>query len=386
MTAPVAGRVLLVEDEAAPREMLTEVLIDAGHEVKACANGHAALLALRDGSFDLVLSDIGMPDMGGLDLLRAIRGLDQDLPVVLLTGGPTLESTVEAIELGVLQYLIKPVSGDRLREVVARAVSLGTLARLKREALLTTGSDRQIGERVQLESSFQRGLEGIWMAYQPIVRAVDGQLHGYEALLRTSEPVFPNPGALLAAGEELGRLAGLGAAVRGAVAGLLGSGALPGGVFVNLHPLDLVDDQLLSPAAPLTAFASRVVLEITERASLHGMADIAERIRRLRELGYRIAIDDLGAGYSGLNSLAALAPDLVKFDMALIRGLDHNVVKRKLVVSMAAVCRDLGITVVAEGIETEGERNAAAEAGCDLLQGYLLGRPARLEPSPEGRA
>jgi EAL domain-containing protein (putative c-di-GMP-specific phosphodiesterase class I) len=230
-----------------------------------------------------------------------------------------------------------------------------------------------------LEASFQRGLDGIWMAYQPIVRASDGGLHGYEALLRTAEPVFPNPMALLAAAEKLGRLAGLGAAVRGAVAGLLESGAYPGGVFVNLHPLDLADDELLDPSAPLTKFASRVVLEITERASLRGIADVADRVGRLRRLGYRIAIDDLGAGYAGLTSLATLAPDIVKFDMALIRGLDQDVVRRKLVASMAAVCRDLGISVVAEGIETEGERAAAIDAGCDLLQGYLLGRPARMD-------
>jgi EAL domain-containing protein (putative c-di-GMP-specific phosphodiesterase class I) len=120
------------------------------------------------------------------------------------------------------------------------------------------------------------------------------------------------------------------------------------------------------------------VLEITERASLDCVADVSERIQALRRMGYRIAVDDLGAGYAGLTSLAALSPDIVKIDMALIRDLDHDDVKRKLVRSIAGVCRELDIRVVAEGIERPGERDAAAASGCDLLQGYLLGRPAPL--------
>ena len=119
------------------------------------------------------------------------------------------------------------------------------------------------------------------------------------------------------------------------------------------------------------------MLEITERASLDSVADAQARVRSLRALGYRIALDDLGAGYAGLTSFAALAPDVVKLDMALVRGLDRDLVKQKLVGSMVGLCRELGILVVAEGIETEGERDAATAAGCGLLQGFLMGRPSR---------
>ena len=119
-------------------------------------------------------------------------------------------------------------------------------------------------------------------------------------------------------------------------------------------------------------------LEVTERASLDDVSNLADRVGALRKLGYRIALDDLGAGYAGLNSLTSLTPDVVKFDMALIRGLDRDPVKRKLVTSMANVCHELGIKVVAEGIETQEERVASIEAGCDLLQGFLIGRPTSL--------
>jgi EAL domain-containing protein (putative c-di-GMP-specific phosphodiesterase class I) len=190
--------------------------------------------------------------------------------------------------------------------------------------------------------------------------------------------LFPHPGAFLGAAERLRRLPDLGRAIRGAVAALLASPALTGSVFVNVHPMDLADDSLLDSGSPLAQFASRVVLEVTERASLDSVPDVRDRILALRRLGYRIAIDDLGAGYAGLNNFARLTPDVVKLDMSLIRGLDTEPIKRKLVGSMASLCREMGMLVVAEGVETEAEREAVTDAGCDLLQGFLIGRPARI--------
>jgi EAL domain-containing protein (putative c-di-GMP-specific phosphodiesterase class I) len=118
-----------------------------------------------------------------------------------------------------------------------------------------------------------------------------------------------------------------------------------------------------------------VILEVTERASLEGIDDLPRRIKTLRSLGYRVAIDDLGAGYAGLTSFAVLEPDVVKLDMALVRGADQEPIKRKLIHSITTLCKELKILVVAEGVETEAERRTMAELGCDLLQGFLLGRP-----------
>ena len=84
------------------------------------------------------------------------------------------------------------------------------------------------------------------------------------------------------------------------------------------------DHELFSPAAPLSRIASRVVLEITERASLDELGDVAPRLAQLRGLGFRIAIDDLGAGYAGLTSFAQLEPEVVKVDMSLVRGIDSS--------------------------------------------------------------
>jgi EAL domain-containing protein (putative c-di-GMP-specific phosphodiesterase class I) len=126
----------------------------------------------------------------------------------------------------------------------------------------------------------------------------------------------------------------------------------------------------------LAMAASRIVLEITERAHLDSVPDVETRINRLRAMGFRIAIDDIGAGYSGLNSFTMLRPDLVKLDMALVRDIDKDPVKRRLAGLLLQLCNDLGIAVVGEGVETPAERQTLLDLGCDLLQGYLFGRPA----------
>ena len=109
-------------------------------------------------------------------------------------------------------------------------------------------------------------------------------------------------------------------------------------LFLNLHAADLNDAKLASPDAPLCQIADRVVLEITERASLDQVKDSRARIAALRSLGFRIAIDDLGAGYAGLTSFAAMEPQFVKLDGSLVRDVDHNPTKQRLIRSITSVC------------------------------------------------
>jgi EAL domain-containing protein (putative c-di-GMP-specific phosphodiesterase class I) len=151
-------------------------------------------------------------------------------------------------------------------------------------------------------------------------------------------------------------------------------------VFVNLHPIDLNDPELYQEG-PLTRMASRVVLEITERASLESVPSLSQRLLELRSLGFRLAVDDLGAGYAGLTSMTHIEPEYVKLDMSLVRGIDGTPTKQKVVRSMAHLCDDLGMRVVAEGIETAAERDALGASGCGLLQGYFFARPGSRPPA-----
>jgi EAL domain-containing protein (putative c-di-GMP-specific phosphodiesterase class I) len=156
-------------------------------------------------------------------------------------------------------------------------------------------------------------------------------------------------------------------------------------MFVNLVPDDLMDDELYSRDSPLTAFGLRVVLEITERDSLDHVDGLPDRLRALRALGYRLAVDDLGAGYSGLTSVVALQPEVVKLDMALVRDIHKNDNQRRLVSSIAtALQSEFKTQLVAEGIEIAEERDAlCAMVAIDLLQGYFFGKPQRTPTAPD---
>jgi EAL domain-containing protein (putative c-di-GMP-specific phosphodiesterase class I) len=261
---------------------------------------------------------------------------------------------------------------------VLRAARLHRLAALKRDALELPGKEgRRLGERAALEVRFAWGLDLMWMAFQPIVSWNDRRVVGYEALIRSDEPLMKNPAEMLDAAETLGRLHDLGRAVRARIAAAAPEAPEGAKLFVNLHSADLNDEELYSAEAPLSMIASRVVLEVTERASLYGVRSITTRVKTLKALGYKIAVDDLGAGYAGLTSFTQLEPEVVKLDMSLVRGVDADPRRQSIVRSMKKLCDELGMLVVTEGVETPTERGTLVSIGCDLFQGYLFARPSR---------
>lgn len=235
----------------------------------------------------------------------------------------------------------------------------------------------QIEQLRVLEEKLARCLAGLTMHFQPIVHAQTRARFGYEALMRSQDKSLPHPGAILDAAERLERITVLGRAVRAQVAKVLAAAPAERGlVFVNLHVLDLFDKQLTSPFAPLSKVASRIVLEITERNSLEGQADLRFRVAELRELGFRIAIDDLGGGHARMGTFSPLDTDFVKLDMSLVRDVDKHPMKQRLIRSVTELCRGQGTMVIGEGVETESEARTLIDLGCDLLQGYLIARPA----------
>src|SRR5580658_4433135 len=375
------GRILVVDDEEALIRVIARSLRAAGSEVATASDGMRAVDLVANAPFDAIVSDIDMPRMNGIQFLQNLRQRDADVPVVLMTGNPNVESAVQAVAHGALQYLIKPLDLAELHKVVGRAVGLNRMAKLKRTAFdLASEGTLGAGDQLALEASFDRALDTLWMAFQPIVRIADRSLYGYEALLRTGEKALPHPGAVLDAAERLERLHDLGRRTRAASCAIT-QGPADAVLFVNQHSHDLMDDSLRSPDSPLSAIAQRVVLEITERASLDNVKDVRAKVAELRRMGFRIAIDDLGAGYAGLTSFATLEPEFAKLDMSLVRDVDRSPTKEKLIRSMTSACRDLGMLVVAEGVETPEERDLLETLGCDLLQGYLLGKPGRPFPT-----
>jgi EAL domain-containing protein (putative c-di-GMP-specific phosphodiesterase class I) len=233
-----------------------------------------------------------------------------------------------------------------------------------------------VGGLVDLEVRLASCIATLQMHFQPIAYP-DRVWFGYEALLRSTDRSLPHPGAILDAAERLEKTSLLGRAIRAQVANVFAAAPADRGVvFVNLHLDDLFDKSLTSPFAPLTRIASRVVLEITERSSLDHLGDVRYRIAELRERGFRIAIDDFGAGHARMGAIGPLDTDFVKLDMSLVRDVDTHPLKQRLIRSITQLCREHRVTVIGEGVETEAEANALIELGCDLLQGYFIARPA----------
>lgn len=139
------GRVLLVDDQDELRELFRRTLRKDGHEVVTAANGRSAVELARESRFDVVISDVRMPDMNGVELLQELHESDPDLPVLLISGSPDLETAMKAVQFGAIEYLVKPVPFDKLRACASKAVDL----RRKRDEAQQVLDHYRSGERVR---------------------------------------------------------------------------------------------------------------------------------------------------------------------------------------------------------------------------------------------
>jgi len=369
--------VLLVDDNPLVLRCLKRALEKCPLPIETCASAGSALEWVASGNVEVVISDVDMPGMSGLELLRQVHALDSDLPVALLTGVPCVDTAAEAVEHGAFSYLLKPVDINTLLHTIERASQAHCAARNRRYVLASVWAKRCVPPSSDSQQTFEHAMQSMWLAYQPIVRSADRTIAGYEALLRSDTPSLTEPESFLGVAEQLSEMNRLGRKVRALAARELRSAEGPMTLFVNLHPQDLLDDELVRLDSPLTEVAAHVVLEITERAGLSRVESLHSKLRELRRLGFRIAVDDLGAGYSGLNNVAAIEPEFIKLDMALVRNIDCSPTKQKIVSSVVSLAQAMGTLVIAEGIETDAECETVVGLGCQLLQGFLFARPER---------
>ena len=215
-------------------------------------------------------------------------------------------------------------------------------------------------------------------AFQPIVDLRARGVWGYEALVRGPR----GEGALSVLGQvnddnlyrfdQLCRVRAIREAVGLGLDARLSLNFLPNAVY---KPEVCIRTTL--EVARATGFpVSNIVFETTEGEQVEDKAWYAEVMREYRRIGFQTAIDDFGAGYAGLSLLAEFVPDIVKLDMALLRGVEADATRQAIVRHTTALCRELGVSVVAEGVETAGERDFLADIGITLMQGYFFGRPA----------
>jgi len=214
-------------------------------------------------------------------------------------------------------------------------------------------------------------------AYQPIVDIRTRANFAHEALVRGV--AGESAGQVLAKVNDGNRYRFDQACRVKAVKGAAGLG-MDGYLSINFLPNAVYRPELCIrttlEAAKLYGFPTdRIIFEVTEGEKVTDRAHLGGIINKYKELGFLTAIDDFGAGYAGLTLLAEYQPDLIKLDMDLIRNIEADKVRQAIVKGMMLICSELDIRVIAEGVETTGERDALADAGIALMQGYLFCKP-----------
>jgi diguanylate cyclase (GGDEF)-like protein len=222
--------------------------------------------------------------------------------------------------------------------------------------------------------------------FQPIVSLSERRILGYEALTRgPSNSPLHSPINLFAVARHAGRLSELELACRASACRRFSELQLDGTLFLNVSPDSLLEPshqpgRTLQLLQSLGIPPSQVVIELTEQSPTDDFALLDTALHHYRAMGFSIALDDLGAGYSSLRLWSELRPDYVKIDRHFIDGIHLDAVKREFVGSILQMAKASRATVIAEGIELPEELSVLSEMGVDLLQGYLLSRPQEQPP------
>lgn len=301
---------------------------------------------------------------------------------------------------------LEPASLGRLASGLAGALTEGEL-RDSRCLVLPEGTLPALSDLMRMQSlqTFVGSVGGDWLRevlknnrleshFQPIVAAASpGTLFAYECLLRGRRVggEMVSPYELFQAARRADLLFQLDlaarmAAIRGAVKHRLTSH-----VFINFNPTAIYDPnyclRATTDAIRLGGIdPQQVVFEVTESDEVRDPEHLLNIFAYYRKHGFRVALDDLGAGYASLNLLTRLRPDFVKLDMQLIRGVDQDPYKAEVARMLLTMAQNLGVKTVAEGIETEAEWRWFREHGADYVQGYFFARPGSPPPSAYGRA
>jgi EAL domain-containing protein (putative c-di-GMP-specific phosphodiesterase class I) len=226
-----------------------------------------------------------------------------------------------------------------------------------------------------LTTRLENALGRIRLSFQPVVLWPSGQVLGWETLVRTDAPGFESAESLVFAAEFLGRVPRVGRAIRREVTRELSADPRSMEVFLDVQRLDLLDDELYAPDRDLARVARQVFLEFTEEIRAETVPDLVSRLAELRALGYRLSLDDVALTRDSEARLERLAPDVVKIDAGLVRGIARHRANASHVGRLLRVLRDLGIEAVARGVENTEDLAVLVSLGCAAFQGGWFGGP-----------
>jgi len=360
--------ILIIDDEPDFVEMMRIFLENYGLRVISTADPDEGIKLARENPVDLILLDLNLPKKSGHQTCQEIKS-DPNLshiPVIILTCQEKTLDKVEAFNLGAADYICKTLS---LEEILARI-----------KAKLSLPSNETPIKIKEMIIELRRIIEqkDVRIFFQPIIFLSDKKILGYEAFCRGPEKtVFEDATTLFSFATEKNmfldvELLSLSLAIQKAEF-LTPSQYL----FLNVDPLFLGTKEFkdLVFLKNSKILPKQLCFEITERSFIKNFADLASILNYFHTQGIKIAIDDVGEGYSSLKAIVELQPTFIKIDMGMVRNVDHDSTKRLIVQLIVEIAKKLNIFTIAEGIETEEEINTLASLGVDYGQGYLIGKP-----------
>jgi EAL domain-containing protein (putative c-di-GMP-specific phosphodiesterase class I)/AmiR/NasT family two-component response regulator len=379
-------RILIADDEPALRDAIADLLAHEDGLVLVGEAGDAdqAIELAGTRQPDVALVDVSMPAGGGPRAAREIIRVSPDTRVIALSAFEDRPTVLEMLRAGAVGYLVKGTASEDLVLSISKVFDGG--ASLSAEVL--DGIVHELASQLRHEeierdqrSARRREIDrflagdGLTMVFQPILDLRTREIVGTEALARFhSLPLRPpNEWFAEAVEHELGVQLEL-MAVRNALRALP---SLPVSAYLSVncsHRAAMSVDL----AATIGEHAPRIVLEITEHEAIEDYALLARALEELRERGIRLAIDDAGAGFASLRHTLLLRPDIVKVDISITRGIDSDRAKRALASALISFADEMGMTIVAEGIETAEELETLVALGVPFGQGFYLAEPGPL--------
>ena len=387
----ITGSVVLVIDDVEANVMVLErLLLRAGAaRVVGLCDPRATLEQYAAVQPDMILLDLHMPQMDGLEVLEQLRSaipVNSFTPVVVLTADIAFEARQRALALGAHDFLTKPF------EQVEVLLRVNNLLRTRKLHLALQHHNVELQAAVRLSQEQERRVayehdqrrrrisqildrRDMAMVFQPIVDLASTRVAGVEALARFAASPARPPNEWFAEATSVGL--GVDLELLAVGAALAELDRLPAEMFlsVNVSPVTALDPRLAAMLAPCPG---RIVVELTEHDAVSEYGDLIGALEGLRGVGSRLAVDDAGSGYSSLQHIVRLRPDLIKLDIELTRGIDGDPARRALAEALVTFATEIGALIVAEGIETAAELSALQRIGTAYGQGYHLGRPGPL--------
>ncbi len=387
----VGARIVVIDDQESNVILLDRLLRSAGAtHVHLVTDARQAVRRCLEVDADLVLLDLHMPHLDGvavLEHLRAALAPDAFMPVLVLTADTTDGAKGRALAAGAKDFLTKPLDRDdvllRVRNHLETAALYGRIRHENRRLQAELDERRRESSRQQrrherLRATVQQLLDddAIEMVFQPVVDLVSGVVVGVESLARFRTPDRRPPNEWFADAAAVGLAVDLELAAIAAAFRRIPDLPPQAMMAVNVSPRVATTDAFA--ACMERAHPQRVVIELTEHVPVDDYDLLVDRLAPFRSRGVRVAVDDAGAGYAGLQHIVSLCPDVLKLDRELTSTIDTDPARRAMAASMVHFAGEIGALLVAEGIETPAELDTLRELGISVGQGFHLARPGML--------